>query len=429
MFDLDSCINNLEKHDDYVLLEEDYKYFDELVLSITMNKSHIMYHGIVKQLYKGNPYTSIRNDVAWTVRKKIKFEKYIIEKFEGAERFNRYCREYRLEYVKDVVRISITDHHKNNLIFFRNGKSLDCYCFKNVKNMEVEFVAKIGNNIFEGAIINYLRYYLHIPELVYLSDYKIASILKSELTQGKMIENKVKAEGIKKISNSRREYCLAYISLPTPDINKPHPSWDLFTEQFQSKKDAKLFRAWIYSIFVEQDIGRQVLWLEGEGFSGKSTVASVLGEIMLSYNSDLFNSININRDNKIDLSNLDKARFLVFSNAVYSDFLQREEILLLTGNDYTKVKKLYQDPENKKLFTKIMVNSNYPPNYNATIMHERTRMIHVRLSPENIKAAKMKWYDYKEPFPDRLKKEFNNFLAHARVDYQHLLQKDGLLRV
>lgn len=223
MFDLATILQNKEQAEEYKLLDSDYKYFDDLIVSLSMNKSNILYNGIVKKLYNNNAYTTIRNDDTWTVKKKILWEKYINEKFETANDFNKYCRDYRLEFTKEIAPFTICGNPANNLVFIKNGKKLDCYAFKyKNKNKEIELVSSMSTNTlnFENDIINYLRYHLHIPELAYLSNYKIASILKGELTLGKMIAPDINTNDILKISNNYYTYCLAYFKLPKPKKQK-----------------------------------------------------------------------------------------------------------------------------------------------------------------------------------------------------------------
>lgn len=434
MFDIDNLLNNIEVETDCKLDKQDYEYFDGLIKTLSVTQYHISYYGIEKKLYLKNPYTTIRTDITWEIKRKRKFEKYINEKFveydNPSDAFNKWCMAFRLSYIRTEDRLpSLYSNIKVNLVFFRNNKKLHCYALKNRDNREVEYITCTDNKVkFEQAVIQYLRYYLHLPELVKLSDASILKIIRRELTEGRMIDDSIQANEILKVSNDKYKYCLSYIELPDGYKGEGHhPSWDLFTDQFGNDKDRSLFRAWVYGVFVEQDMGRQTLWIQGEGYTGKSTIASVIGEILSEHEPNLFNSITVNKFNRIDMTNFENARFVVFSNATDQYFLSRDEVMVLTGNDYVRLRKLYHDPENKKLFVKIMINSNTYPKYNAKVMHEDTRIIHLKMDSKHVKETRKRWETFKTPFAVRLKQEFNEFLLTAHIDYHNYMGKDGLI--
>lgn len=234
-----------------------------------------------------------------------------------------------------------------------------------------------------------------------------------------------------KISNDKDTYCLAYFKLPSPqspDNDYCTTSWDKFLSLFKTDLERKIFRAWVYSIFVAKDKGRQMLWVEGEGHTGKSTIASVIGEILAEYNPLLFNSLEVQPLEKINLVNFDLCRFAVLSNQLDSNLMTRKEIMVLTGNDYIQIKKLYHDPENKKLLVKIMINSNIAPNYNDKIAHEATRMIHLKMDESLIEKSRKTWNMDTQTHNKLLKKEFPEFMKKASIDYLQLMQPNGLIK-
>lgn len=428
MFDLKFPI----KTNDDELTESDINKFDTLIDSIVITDTHIQYDGHAKRLNQNDPYYTIMNSQTWNKKKKVKYEKYIRMKFKNPESFNEFCytRKPIQVYQGHAKKLSFSDSSEFNLIFLRNGIHIDAYGYDDKpRSKQIKYIASSSNKkTFKDSIISYLRYYNHLSTIAGISDSYILKVLDTELTKGYLIYD----GKIKQISNDPDTFCLAYFPLHhLIKNNNKTPAWDLFLSQFDKDHDRKLFRAWIFGIFVENDFNRQILWVEGEGYTGKSTVASAIGEILANYNYHLFNSIKIDSDNnKINLANFDKCRFAVFSNlSIKSNLLHREEILLLTGNDYTTIKKLYHDPENKKLFSKIMINSNFSPIYNDKIIHEATRMIHLKMNPDNVKLAKTQWGEHKLSFNERLKNEFEDFMGKACNDYKKLMQSNGLLKI
>ena len=418
-----------QKQNGRALTDKDRVYFDELISSLVVSIRHIQYLGHEKLLYRNNPFVTIKAHETWSLIQRKKFELYITERFTTPEKFNAWCKANQVEiYIEEHSgsQMILKDNPEFNLIFFRNEIYLDCYGIDDTTedSKQVKFIISSSNKNFDNAIISYLRYHRNIKSLAKLTDYKIMCMIKHELTNGNMIEKKP----VLKISNSPKEYCLAYIKLPIYAKHaSPTPTWDNFLSQF-TEYNRPLFKAWVYSVFKADDFGRQILWIEGPGYTWKSTISSVIGEILAEYNSVLFNSLTIfDPKQRINLSAFDTCRFAVLSNGLDPHLLQREEILLLTGNDYTQVRKLYENPENKKLFAKILVNSNISPIYNDKIAHEDTRIIHLKMEEGNIKQAAEEWKKFDGNITNRLKKEFKGFLAAAAIEYRNLLLHNGLL--
>jgi len=417
------------------LSDGDRSYFDRLINTIVIqrvgNSTRIQYDGKIKKMMTLDAFTSIYNDPTWNMPKKRKFEAYIIERYNNTDNFSAWCEKRRFDLTSNKVtnQPSVHDDKEFNLIFIRNGIFLDCYGIDNVKqSKQVKFIASSNNKVlFENSIVSYLRYFSNLKSIVNLPDNKIMRNIKIELNKGNLISN----NKVEQIANDKETYCLAYFKLPShqsPDNAYYAPSWDKFLSLFKTELERKIFRAWIYSIFVAKDKGRQMLWVEGEGHTGKSTIASVIGEILAEYNQLLFNSIEVQPFEKINLVNFDRCRFAVLSNQLDPNLMTRKEIMVLTGNDYTQIKKLYHDPENKKLLVKIMINSNIAPNYSDKIAHEATRMIHLKMDESLIEQSRKTWDMDTQTHNRLLKKEFPEFMKQASIDYQQLMQSNGLIK-
>ena len=84
------------------------------------------------------------------------------------------------------------------------------------------------------------------------------------------------------VSNSLSKPNFSYLDVTEydnlPDL--PTPAWDEFTELFDSEEKAELFRAWLCSIFMESNQGRQWLWLQGIGNDGKGSIAQAIQAYM-----------------------------------------------------------------------------------------------------------------------------------------------------
>ncbi len=410
--------------DNNKLIEKDIVYFDKLCSTITCYPDSIMFNGRVKQLYFENPYTTIINEARWTASKKNKFELYITDKFGSPDEFNQYVMTKRMKsYNSKANNVSFVHDPEFNLAFLTvNGTHVDCYARESKYNGVCKFISSSNNTRFYDDIVNYLRLIKHLPSICKVkTDAKIVEALKFELNMGyHAIEGEIKL-----ISNNKKDLCLAYI--PLDQLSKGRcDKWWQFVDQLAFDSQKHLFMAWIYSVFVDNDFSRQVLWLEGEAITGKSRIFSVLGKVLRKYNTNLFKSItDRNNFDKFSIEGFDRCRLALFADANEADFFKRRDIHTMTGGDFVTINRKNKPVQTKNIMVKIAVYSNHAPIIDKKMLHETSRLIHLWIDPQ--KVHRDKW-DNSVNFESELEKQFFFFLYECKEYYYKLRGYDGLLK-
>lgn len=405
------------------LTDKEYLYFDKLCQSLVCYTDSIHFNGRIKALYQDNPFTTILNEGRWSSNKKNLFELFVCIKFGSPDEFNRWALTERKKSYGDKPKLSFINEPKFNLIFVVANKTyLECYVRESVNHGQVRLYNSSNKNPgFYPEIISYLRDVRNLAILLPYSDQKAIQALKYEINSGYY---RYKGK-IKHISNNPKDLCLAYIPLSPMRVGK-FPTWQQFINKIKTQREQKLFMAWIFSIFVADDTNRQVLWLEGEGYSGKSTVFNVIGEILIEYNRPLFRSIPPEEHfNSHSLQDFDKCRLAVFPNADEKYFFKRVEILNMTGGDFVTINPKNEAARTERLYVKIAAHSNFPPNIDKSAVHESTRLLHIRIDNSKIKKENFK---NSFEFFNKLKGEFFYFLESCKQHYKDCLRPNGLFQ-
>lgn len=186
----------------------------------------------------------------------------------------------------------------------------------------------------------------------------------------------------------------------------PHPNWDSFCARIDYPAT---FKAFMWSIFVPSNYGRQALWIQGEGSDGKSSVLNALAEYMGhshtlsigrgSYDSDFFFGEAFGK------------RLAIYADCKNLQVLRKERIKSLLGKDTVSINKKYQAPFSSQLYSKLLVASNFFPQINYNDDSERTRLllIKVRKFPD----------EFGDPdFQENLVRELSAFLHHCQAFYE-----------
>lgn len=422
------------------LTQADIDYYERLLASIVAYPDHIQYFEKPKRLYQNNYFITIFNDITWFPKQKSKWETYIRKKFsrgfvdndDPISNFNQWCHSHQIEiYDSELKELSFYDNPEFNLIFIRDKNGLNCYAKLYSYNNQVKFIANENDSKFFEKIVRYLRLERHLRSLHHIKkNQTIIDALTLELTRGfHIVQNRVKLVG-----NKVDTYCYLYYNPLVPNaLNRKFPDWESFMGQFENKSDRSLFMAWIYSIFVEDDKNRQVLWIEGAGFSGKSSIVSVIGEILSEVNIDLYKVINPRDNDKFALAGIDKCRLIAFPDNQDSYLIRNPNIRNITGKDSMSIREMNTNPRPGFVFCKVFVASNhdYPPIIDYSKREDTTRLLHIKLNQQKIIENEAKWSSKRNrtSFDYRLKFQFSGFMRAARTEYAKCKQNTGLLKV
>lgn len=304
---------------------------------------------------------------------------------------------------------------------------LDIYVKVTQNTNELKFLTSTIEERHLNKLYNYMLYIANNQNLAHMPE-KVAKKHLQDLIRSKSFH--VNIPNIIAISNSTNEYCFSYIPLEQiRELNrgKLTPAWDNFLLQFNLEVERELFMAYVYSIFKADNFGRQILWLQGAGLSGKSTVINVIADELKRYGEHLVKTIagRFNFD-KYGFDGLEQARLSIVSDTKERALLSRPEVLQITGNDYVHVQGKFKQAKTIKIFNKVIAVSNVPPFVSINKLHETSRMLYLRLDTELCKERFNYWYKNRSlDWKVELQTEFNHFLANCAEYYYKYLTQDG----
>jgi hypothetical protein len=144
------------------------------------------------------------------------------------------------------------------------------------------------------------------------------------------------------------------------------------------------FMAWVYSIFVPANRGRQALWLQSNGYDGKSQMINALAEFMNGVGYGSVNSTMVK--NNFAYSAAYGKRLLSFPDCQNEQFMRSAFTHTILGGDTAPIEFKGKDIFSARLYCKFIIGSNKTPQVNIHAMHELTRIIYIPLQrpPERI---------------------------------------------
>lgn len=198
------------------------------------------------------------------------------------------------------------------------------------------------------------------------------------------------------------------------------PTWDSFLELFASTDKQGIFLAWIWSIFDEQNKGRQWMWVQGPGSDGKSSVIKTILHFMDKQfgSAKMYYSANSDsHKNTFFYSNVYSKRLVVFGDNKDTLLFKNEAYQRLSGGDHAPIEAKYVRAFAGKVYSRVLVASNYNPQINFWQDSEVTRAIVLNLDPEACDHSK-KTRKEEATFENRLYSEFEDFLTRCYQEYQ-----------
>lgn len=346
------------------------------------------------------------------------FKRYVELNYKSMRLFNHYLREHEgsnsIEY---------------NLVF--RDKDLGIECFKldyPGENKQVTLISTSEDKYFESNILKYMRYKCKDLRISSLSDSTAKREIINLINGGAYLK---KIDEIPTISNEADEYCLCYIPLKkiTDQVKDDEtPAWDNFLSQFAEPDMARIFQAFVYSVVYAKNKGRQLLWLQGPGKTGKSVVTSVIYQYVNSFGKSIATTLaSYSKFDQFTYENFEGCRLVVIPDTRERNLVRREEILRLTGNDFVTIRKMYQAKATKRIYSKIIAVSNFHPYINFANVHETSRLIYTALEQDKCNNAFNHWvrnYPHVN-FEKKLLEEMPAFLKKCEKHYFDLIGKDG----
>lgn len=215
--------------------------------------------------------------------------------------------------------------------------------------------------------------------------------------------------------------CFYYVDF-SKIVPGPHPAWDSFCSQMTSSHQ-KIFKAWLYSIFVPKNKGRQVLWMSDDGFTGKSTITRVVSSLLKGCVAAISHGA-VDRD--FFFSSVYGKRLVIYGDNKNPNLLMTEKIHALCGGDIVYVEKKHEPAFSAAIYSKLWVMSNILPEVNTHRRHETSRILHIPLQgltegPHFIQGDPCGSTDFEKDLTD----EFWYFLYDCKKDYADLCPTDN----
>jgi hypothetical protein len=216
-------------------------------------------------------------------------------------------------------------------------------------------------------------------------------------------------------------------------MDGPHPHWDSWLTRM-TEEARPVFRAWIYSIFDPDNKGRQMVWLQDRGYSGKSSVFRAIKWYM--GNQGVASISKNSMSDKFSYSQLFGKRLVIYGDTKNPKLLHSEKIHSLLGGDPVQVEQKHKAAFTAELNPRLLVASNTPPEVDLSARNEVTRIIFIPLHEPPLEV--MKNYckldengdivRYKDGTPkfiggnldQLLFEEMNEFLHTCKKDYEAL---------
>ena len=212
----------------------------------------------------------------------------------------------------------------------------------------------------------------------------------------------------------------------------PHPNWDSWMLSMPEYA-RPAFRAWIFGIFDPRNHGRQALWLQDRGYSGKSSVFRSLEKFIGRHAVGSISHGSLG--NQFGYASVYGKRLVIYGDNKNPKLLHQEKIHSILGGDIVSIERKGIDPFSAPIHAKLLVASNVPPEVDLFARSEVTRILYIPLHepPEESMLAYTKHRDgkvmrHKDGTPifvggnleEKLFPEIPAFLATCARDYAEL---------
>lgn len=189
----------------------------------------------------------------------------------------------------------------------------------------------------------------------------------------------------------------------------PTPTWDEFTTRLDYPA---VFMAWVWSIFEPTNNLRQVMWLKGAGNDGKSSIQKAIEGVL---GRDYCYSMKFGDENQQWFQKNVFGKVLTnYADCRNVYLIDSNSIKQLTGGDTTSIEGKGENSFTGKIYSKLLVTSNYNPRINPELQAHTSRLIKLEVAPQadGRKDAQ---------FEHRLKAEIYPFLCKCRDAFEALI--------
>lgn len=179
----------------------------------------------------------------------------------------------------------------------------------------------------------------------------------------------IETEVPKFITWNKGELAFKYFD-PSVLTDGPTPYFDSFCERLDYPE---VLRAWIWSIFEPGNNGRQVLWIQGGGHDGKSTLFRALCNFIGADHSNIINEKQF--QSSFFFNEVYGRVLLAYSDCKSPKIFDNEEIQNITGGDEQVINGKYSMTFKAPVYSKVIIGSNMLPEVAWHMEYQSSRMI------------------------------------------------------
>lgn len=186
------------------------------------------------------------------------------------------------------------------------------------------------------------------------------------------------------------------------------PTWEEFLKRLDYPD---IFLAWIWSVFDPKNMGRQAMWLQGPGGDGKSRVLYAISQIFghrqtAAVSQDSFGT-------QFFFSSVYGKKLTMYGDCKNVRLISHSKIHSLLGGDVVAIERKGQDSFSGRVYSRLLVSSNYHPEIDFSMANERSRIIQVEVAPPDKK------HSHGDPnFEENLIAEKWGFLYRCKEAYE-----------
>jgi hypothetical protein len=203
------------------------------------------------------------------------------------------------------------------------------------------------------------------------------------------------------------EHTFHYFDPAILKIVAPVPAWEEFLSRCTMPD---IFLAWVGALFDPKNVGKQLMYLVGEGNDGKTTVAKALSTILEGH-AAVIQECALGKP--FFFSGLYGKRLAILSDCMDPKIVGKSAIHLLTGGDPVSIEFKGAPPFQAPLNCKLLICSNKTPEIDD-VENMRTRLLCMRVNATSLALRAVGDGDWL----GRLLKEKDAFIARAWAAYQ-----------
>lgn len=204
---------------------------------------------------------------------------------------------------------------------------------------------------------------------------------------------------------------------PSVLVDGPTPYFDGFCKRLDYPE---VFRAWVWSIFEPGNNGRQVLWIQGGGNDGKSTIFRAICNFIGTDHSNIISDKQF--ESQFFFNEVYGRVLLAYGDCKSPKIFDNEEIQNITGGDEQVINGKYSMTFKAPVYSKVIIGSNMLPEVAWHLDYQSTRMIvlHVTTIENNTGDGQA---------VDIMTAEMPAFLKKCRKDFEKLCPSNSNIKL